>query len=221
MVRLVGPRLPHRGAGDGRPRLRQVAARVDAPRAVPPSQRSAPRLRMELLRRQPAGPRLGDAPGLRVGGRAARRRRRRLAEAGVPEAARQLHLVGQPQGPVRPQRLRGRVPRPRQHRRVRSKLTAPHGRSARAIRWNGMDGVLRAGDARHRRRTVPARPDVRGHGAEVRRALRVHRRGDGPHRRQQRRAVGRGGWILLRRAPTSRRRCDDESRCGRWSACCR
>ena len=48
---------------------------------------------------------------------------------------------------------------------------------------------------------VRARPDVRGHGAQVRRALPVHRRGDGPDRRQRGRALGRGGRVLLRRAP--------------------
>ena len=37
----------------------------------------------------------------------------------VHQAAAQLHLVGEPQGPHRAQRVRGRVPRPRQHRGVR------------------------------------------------------------------------------------------------------
>ena len=52
---------------------------------------------------------------------------------------------------------------------------------------------------------VRARPALRGHGAQVRRALRLHRRGDGPHRRQPGRAVGRGGRLLLRRAAAARR----------------
>ena len=46
--------------GDRRPRLRQGAAAPDAPRAVPPSERPASRLRVELQRREPAGARLGD-----------------------------------------------------------------------------------------------------------------------------------------------------------------
>ena len=54
-------------------------------------------------------------------------------------------------------------------------------------------------------RAVPARPALRGHGPQVRRALRVHRRRDGPHRRQPGRAVGRGGRLLLRRAAPPRR----------------
>ena len=49
------------------------------------------------------------------------------------------------------------------------------------------------------------RPAVRGHGPQVRRALPLHRRGDGPHRRQPGRAVGRGGRLLLRRAAPARR----------------
>ena len=53
-----------------------------------------------------------------------------------------------------------------------------------------------------------ARPGLRGHGAQVRRALRVHRRRDGPHRRQPGRAVGRGGRVLLRRAAPARRQRD-------------
>jgi hypothetical protein len=41
------------------------------------------------------------------------------------------------------------------------------------------------------------RPDVRRHGTQVRRALSLDRRGDGSHRRQRRRAVGRGRRLLL------------------------
>ena len=37
----------------------------------------------------------------------------------LPQAAAQLHLVGQPQGRRGQQRLRGRLPRPGQHRRLR------------------------------------------------------------------------------------------------------
>ena len=47
--------------------------------------------------------------------------------------------------------------------------------------------------------------DVPRDGAEVRGALRVHRRRDGPHRRQPRRALGRRGRLLLRRPPPARR----------------
>ena len=70
-------------------------------RALPAPERPDPRLRVELRRRQSAGARLGDDLHLPAGEGAARRGRRRLARALVPEAAAQLHLVGQPQGPHR------------------------------------------------------------------------------------------------------------------------
>ena len=81
-----------------------------------------------------------------------RQRRRRLARAGVPEAAGQLHLVGQPQGSERQERLRGRLPRARQHRRVRPQRAAADRRLARAGRRHGVDGVLQPDDAADRAR---------------------------------------------------------------------
>ncbi len=53
--------------------------------------------------------------------------RPRVPRARLPAAPDELHLVGQPQGPRRPQPVPGRVPRSRQHRRVR-----PLGRRSRA-----------------------------------------------------------------------------------------
>ena len=84
-----------------------------------PPERPDPRVRVELRRRQSAGPRLGDDLHVQTRGGGPRPRRRRLARADVPQAAHQLHLVGEPQGRRRQQPVRGRVPRPRQHRRVR------------------------------------------------------------------------------------------------------
>ena len=51
-----------------------------------------------------------------------------------------------------------------------------------AIGRHGLDGVLRAVDARHRRRTEPPRSGLRGHGLQVRRALRLHRGRHGSRR---------------------------------------
>ena len=48
----------------------------------------------------------------------------------------------------------------------------PDGRDARAGRRHGVDGVLRALDARHRDRTRPAGRRLRGHGDQVPRAVR-------------------------------------------------
>src|SRR5437773_10871702 len=53
--------------------------------------------------------------------------RPRVTRAGVPEAAAQLHVVGEPQGPRGEAPLRGRLPRPRQHRRVRPFAPPPTG----------------------------------------------------------------------------------------------
>ena len=60
LVRGLGPRLPYRRPRHGRPGLRQGTARADAPRPVPPPERPAAGVRVELRRREPAGPRLGD-----------------------------------------------------------------------------------------------------------------------------------------------------------------
>ena len=119
VVRGVGSGVPRRRAVDRGHRLRQVAARADAARDVPASERADAGVRVELLRRQPAGARVGDdLPAPHRAG-AARPRRHRLPEAIVRQAARELHLVGQPQGSVRQERVRRRLPRPRQHRRLR------------------------------------------------------------------------------------------------------
>ncbi len=53
----------------------------------------------------------------------------RLPRGGFPQAAAQLHLVGQPQGPRGPQRVSGGLPRPGQHRRFRPQPAQP-GREA-------------------------------------------------------------------------------------------
>ncbi len=71
-------------------------------------------------------------------------RRGRLSVPGgiVSGVAAELHLVGQPQGPRRAQRLRGRLPGARQHRRLRPQRPAAHRRLPGAGRRHGLDGVL-------------------------------------------------------------------------------
>ena len=115
VVRGLGPGLPLRRAGPRRPGVRQGAADPALPRVVHAPERPAARVRVGVRRREPAGARLG---------RAARLRDRRLAglrlpRARLPQADAELHLVGQPQGRRGQQRLRGRLPGPRQHRPVR------------------------------------------------------------------------------------------------------
>ena len=76
LVRRVGPRLPHRGARDGRSRLRQGAARPHAVGAVPPPDRPDPGVRVELQRREPACARVGALARLRPRAADGRVRRR-------------------------------------------------------------------------------------------------------------------------------------------------
>ena len=127
VVRRLGPGLPLRAARARRHRLREGAGRAAAAHPLPAPERPDPGLRVELLRRQPAGHRVGGAVGLRARGRAAREGRPRVPRPRLRPAADQLHLVGQPQGSRRPQPVPGRVPRARQHRHLR-----PLGAAARA-----------------------------------------------------------------------------------------
>ena len=183
--------------------------------SLPAPERSDPRLRVELQRREPAGPRLCDAvpPSHRAG--AARRGGRRFPQGDVQQARAELHLVGQPQGPLRQERVRGRLPRPRQHRRLRPQRPAAHRRPPRTGGRHGVDGPLQPEHAGARGRARRARPDLRGDGLQVRRALLLHRRGDQPAR-------GRTACGTRRMAstttccgcPTAAPR---GSRCARWS----
>ena len=191
-------------ADAGRRGLRQAAARSDAAGALPAPERADSGLRVELRRRQSAGARLGDDLHLPPRTGAARPRRHRLARALLPQAAAQLHLVGEPQGPLRQQRLRRRVPRARQHRRVRSQLAAADRRLPRAGGRHGMDGAVLPEHARDLRRAGDGEAGLRRHVPQVRRALPLDRVVDGA-RRRRRRHVGRGGRVLLRRAAAARR----------------
>ena len=132
------------------------------------------------------------------------RGRQGLAQELLPEAAAELHLVGQPQGPLGPQRLRGRLPGPGQHRRLRPQRAAADRRLPGTGRRHRLDGPVLPEHARDRRRAGDDRSGLRGHGPQVRRALPVDRLGDGAPGRGHGH-VGRGGRLLLRRAPAARR----------------
>ena len=122
---------------------------------------------------------------------------------GVQQAVAELHLVGEPQGPVRQERVRGRLPRPRQHRRLRPQRPAAHRRPPGAGGRHGLDGPVQPEHGRARGRAGRPRPDLRGHGHKVRRALPLYRRGHEPARAG--RHVGRGGRLLLRPAAAAGR----------------
>ena len=124
---------------------------------------------------------------------------RRVPAPDLPQAAAQLHLVAEPPGQGGQRPLLGRVPRPRQHRRLRP--VAPAGRDgARAVRRDRLDVHVLPEHAPHRHRAGGERSRVRGLPDDVHGARRADRRGDEPER-----PVGRGGRLLLRR-PQARRR---------------
>ena len=196
MVRGVGSRLPHDPLGAPRSRVREVPAAGAAARVVQASERGAAGIRVELRRRQSAGARDGGDPRLPH----RRRPRPRVPGAHLPEAARQLHLVAEPRGRRRQQRLQRRLPRSRQHQPDRS-LQPPGGGCARAGRRHRVDGLLRADDARDRDRARGGERRLRGHGDQVPRAVRPDRartRASGPLR-PRRRVLLRPDRVSLRR----------------------
>src|SRR6266550_3913930 len=114
-------------------------------------------------------------------------------------------MVGEPQGPRGPQRLPGRLPRARQHRRLRSERRAAGRRPPRPGRRNRVDGLLRPPDDADRPRAGLRESRVRGCRDEILRALPVHRRGAERSRRRRDLALGRRGRLLLRRHPPAER----------------
>ena len=205
LVRRLGPGVPYGGPGDGRSGLRQGAAGADAAGAVPAPQRADPGLRVELRGRQPPGARLGRAVRLPHRAGAPGPGRPAVPAQRLPQTAGQLHLVDQPQGPHGAQRLRGGLPGPGQHRGLRPLRPPAHRGHAGAGGRDGLDGHLRPEHAGDGPGAGGGRPPVRGHGAQVLRALPVDRGRDGPYRGPAGRAVGRGGRLLLRRpAPPGR-----------------
>ena len=99
LVRGLGSGVPLHPARADRSRVRQAAARAADARVVHAPERPAAGLRVGVRRRQPAGARLGRLAGLPDRPQAARRRGRpRLPRARLPQAAAELHLVGEPQG---------------------------------------------------------------------------------------------------------------------------
>ncbi len=129
VVRRMGHGVPRDRVRDDRPRFREEPADPAHARVVHASQRPDPRVRMGIRRRQSARARVGRDARLPDRGEALRPHRPRVPRAHLPEAAHQLHVVGQPQGRRRQQHLRGRLPRARQHQRVRSHVGAARRRA--------------------------------------------------------------------------------------------
>ena len=100
---------------------------------------------------------------------------RRVSGARLPQAAAELHLVGQPQGRRGAQRLPGRLPGAGQHRRLRPQRAAADGRAHRAGGRHELDGDVLPEPAGHRPGAGPRQPGLRGRRQQVLRALRPHR----------------------------------------------
>ena len=143
----------------------------------------------------PPGPRLGHPVPASHRASPARRGRPRLPQVGLPQALAELHLVGESQGPIRQERVRGGLPRPRQHRRLRPQRPSAHRRPPGAGGRHRVDGPLHPEHGGARDRARRPRPYLRGHGLQVRRAFLLHRRGHEQARRG--RDVGRGRRLLL------------------------
>ena len=86
---------------------------------------------------------------------------RDFLEAGVPQAAAEFLVVGEPQGRRRPQHFPGRLSRARQRRHLRPVVAAADRRPHRPGRWHRVDGRLRARPDAHRARTGDGEPRVR------------------------------------------------------------
>jgi hypothetical protein len=67
-------------------------------------------------------------------------RRPRVSRTRVSQTDAQLHLVGESQGRAGPQHFSGRLPRPGQHRRVRSQRAVAHRRFHQSSRRHELDG---------------------------------------------------------------------------------
>ena len=186
LVRGVGPRLPHdRRSAMVDPDFAKEQLAADARPALPAPERPDPRLRVELRRRQPAGARVGGLVRLQ----ARSRPRGGTGDVAFLERIFQKLLLNFTWWVNRkdrrgPQRLRGRLPRARQHRRLRPQRAAADRRPPRAGRRHRLDGVLLPEHAADRARAGAARPRLRGPRREVLRALPVDRRRHGPHRRR-------------------------------------
>ena len=119
--------------------------------------------------------------------------------ARLRQAARQLHVVGEPPRSGRLEHLRGRIPRPRRHRSHRP-IAPRAGADARPVGQHRLDGRVRARDGGDRGDAEPQRQPAGDRSrAEVPRALRAHL-SRAPHGRP----LGRGGRLLLRSPPASR-----------------
>ena len=148
------------------------------------------------------------------------RRRPSLAQELFSEVAPELHLVGQPEGPQRQERLRGRLPGSRQYRRVRPQRTVAHRRLPGAGDGTAWMALFCQNMLEIAVELAMHRSDLRGHGAQVRRALFLDCLGhESPGRKT--RACGTRRTASTTTCCGCRTGGPSGSRCARWSGCCR
>ena len=151
--RGLGPGLPRPRADARRRGLRQGAARADAARGVPAPERPAARPTSGTS----ATSTRRCTPGRRSSPTASRRPRAGEGDLDWLERVFQKLLLNftwwvNRKDRDRQQPLRGRVPRARQHRRLRSQRAAADRRLPGAGRRHGLDGAVLPEHARDRRR---------------------------------------------------------------------
>ena len=208
---VVGPRIPLRRARAGRRRLREATA-LAAVAASGTCTRTAscPAYEWAFGDVNPPVHAWAAFQVFRIDGAT----RLRVPRARPPQAAHQLHVVGEPQGRSRQQRLRGRLPRARQHRPDRPRRRrCPPGQyleQSDGTAWMArycldlLEIVARRSPMHDR-----AYEDVATKFFEH---FTLHRHGDerpGP--------LGRGRRLLLRRDPRRRTAHRCRSRAARWS----
>src|SRR5262249_32713900 len=106
LVCRLGSGVPRDRTDTGRRGLRQAAVGLDGARAVPASERSTARVRMELRRCQSTGARLVHYLYLSPGANTSRQGRRGVARACLAQVAVDLHLVGESQVSLWEKRVR-------------------------------------------------------------------------------------------------------------------
>ena len=205
VVRGLGPRLPRPRPALVDPDFGKQQLDLMLRERVPAPERADPGLRVELRRREPAGARLGDHLHLPLEQSGAGEGDLDWLERAFQKLLLNFTWWVNRKDRDRQQRLRGRLPRPRQHRRVRPQRAAADRRLPGAGRRHRLDGALLPEHARDRRRAgrmdEPVYADMALKFVEhfLWIASAMTHVGDG-HRH-----VGRGGRLLLRRAPAARR----------------
>ena len=177
LVRGVGPRVSLHSARAGRPALRQEPAHPAAARVVHASRTaSSPRTSGRFGDVNPPVHAWAAWRVYKIEKRITGRADRDVPRTGLPQAAAQFHVVGEPQGQRGAQRLPGRLPRVRQYRSLRPQLAAADRRAPRAVGRNRLDGHVLPEYADDRPGIGAREPRVRGCRHQVLRALPVHRR---------------------------------------------